>query len=78
MTDDDLAHAWESFATALADVPAQRALRFLRGEMSPEAAAACSRQNEIWNRHYAMMARNSQNPYVRGIRPDIFGFGIMI
>lgn len=45
MDDDKLAEAWESFGAALRDVPAERALRFLRGQMSPEAEAACARQN---------------------------------
>lgn len=71
MNDDELAHAWESFATALREVPGRRMERWLLNEFCRTS------EQESARRQYEML-RNNPNPYVRGIRPGIFGLGIML
>ena len=71
MTDDQLADAWESFAEAIRHKPVQREVRRIRNTVR------AAEVNESARRNYEMM-RNSSNPYVRGIRPGIFGLGITL
>ena len=78
MDDDELAHAWESFATALREVPEQRIKRRLRQPsqfsdfgISPEM------QDSMLYQARAMQAGLEHHRY-RGIQRGIFGFGIMI
>lgn len=71
MNDEELANAWESFATALRKVPEQRENRLRLNA----ARAADMERMARWQ--YEDM-RHSQSAYVRGIRNGIFGFGLMI
>lgn len=89
MTDDELAHAWESFATALADVPRQRDYRermnfLMRPSCLSDLGSHGSLQDSMQYQHEAMRLYeqmrqlHNHNPYVRGIRPGPFGLGITL
>lgn len=80
MDDNELAHAWESFATALREVPMQREYRarmayLMRGTCLADFGV--DRQQQLTAKYQAM-SLHAASYQSRGIRPGIFGFGIMI
>lgn len=81
MDDDALAHAWESFATALREVPEQRVYRAtLDSLMRATALSLCQTPaaQEAMQYQQAMMNRAYDGRQYRGIQRGIFGFGITI
>jgi hypothetical protein len=82
MTDDDLALAWENFATALADVPRQRehrrrAANMLRGVSLADIGFNQGQQQAAQYQAMSLNAASRHSQY-RGIKGGLFGFGIMI
>jgi hypothetical protein len=80
MTDDQLADAWESFATALADVPRQREHRRRAANMMRGVSVAdfgLTRGQEAQYQAMSIDAASRRSQY-RGIKSGIFGLGVMI
>lgn len=80
MDDEQLAAAWESFATALYDVPRQREYRarmayLMRG--TSLADLGLNRQQQLAAK-YQNMSLHAASHQRRGIRPGIFGLGITL
>lgn len=73
MTDDQLAEAWESFATALREVPGRRMERYLLA-----AGMSHAKEDSARYQRMAMNAHMERAHQLRGVRGGLFGFGIMI
>jgi len=81
MTDDELAHAWESFATALREVPGRRMERWL-SRPTYLADVGISRRDIDTARFQAnalAMAGARPETYAtnRGTRVEMFGYALV-
>lgn len=73
MNDDELAHAWESFATALREVPARRLERWM---CRPTCLADLGQKQEAWQYQKLAMHSAANHYRIRGFSSGIFQAGM--